>query len=113
MSEVIVVGDDTHGLTDRFGEAGCSVSHLEGWPVGSDLDENGIAEAGALVVTEANLASVIAVAKERNDRVMVVLYSSGRLPPYASAQTDLAVDPALVNPEGVVEAIIDRLAEAP
>ncbi len=113
MSDVIVVGSDEHGLTDRFTAAGLSATHLEGQPIGADLEAGGIEEAGAIVVTEASLATIIAVAKEQNDAISVVLYSTGRLPPYASAQADLAIDPALVDPEEVVSAVVDRLADRP
>lgn len=111
MSEVIVIGSDDHGLTERFEVAGVSAIQLDGRPIGADLDEGGIDAASVLVLTDADLASIIPVAKERNAPIAIVLYSSGRLPPYASAQADLAIDPALVDPDEVVDAVIDRIAE--
>lgn len=112
MSEVIVVGPDEYGLTGRFSDAGVEAVQLDDRPIGSDLTAAGIAEAGALVVTDAGLATLVSVAKEHNDRLTVVFYARGGLPPYASRQADVAVDPQLVTPDELVEAVIDRIASS-
>lgn len=113
MSEVIVVGPDDHGLTEGFVAAGVDAVHLEGHPVGDDLDAAGIANAGALVLTHTGLATLVSVAKERNKRLTAVFYAESSLPAFASRQADLAVDPALVDTDALVEAVVDRLASAP
>lgn len=113
MSEVIVLGVDEHGLTELLAEAGVGATRLDGRPVGADLADAGVETAGALVVTDASLASLIAVARERNADIAVVLYAANRLPPFASAQADLSVDPDLVAPAEIVEAIVDRMAPPP
>lgn len=112
MSEVVIIGSDEYDLTGRFADAGVRAIRLDGQPIGADLEEAGIDDAGAIVLTEAGLATVISVAKERNPALSVVLYAAGRLPPFASRQADLAVDPQLVDPDDVVDAVVDRLASA-
>ncbi len=109
MSDVIVIGSDEHGLTELINQTVLSATHLPGEPIGADLVEAGIEAASALVITNASLATTVSVAKERNDGLTVVFYSRGRLPPYASRQADLAIDPALVDPDEVVDAVVDRL----
>jgi len=48
-------------------------------------------------------ASGIPVAKELNTGVRVVVYTEQSLPDFAAAQTDLAVDPALLDVRVVAE----------
>lgn len=110
MSEVLVVGPDDHGLADRLAAAGVDAHRLDGRPVGADLEGGGIAGAGVFIVTDAGLASLISVAKEHNPDVVVVLYGGGGLPDFAARQADLAIDPRLVDPDEVVDAVVDRLA---
>lgn len=112
MSEVLVLGADDHGLAKRFEAVDVAVAHLDGQPVGADLEAAGIGGADAVVLTETSLSTLIAVAKEHNPDIAVVLYAEGRLPEFATRQADLAVDPALVTPDDLVDAVVDRIAAA-
>lgn len=109
MSEVILLGSDRFELGERFRDASFGVTRLEGFPTGADLEEAGIDDALVLVVTDVNQASLIPVAREQNGSIHVVLYTTDRLPPFASAQADLAVDPSLIGPDDFTEAVIDRI----
>lgn len=109
MSDIILLGSDPFDLGLRLEAASFEVSKLDGYPTGVDLETVGITDALVLLVTDVKLASLIPVAREQNETIQVVLYTDDRLPPFASAQADLAVDPELVDPDEFVEAVIDRI----
>ena len=109
MSDVILIGDDPDDLEARLNERSLTVTMLDGRPIGTDLDAAGIDEATVLLLTDTQNASIIPVAHERNDRILIALYSTDRLPDFVSAQADLSVDPALIDPDSFVEAIVDHV----
>lgn len=97
---VIVAGTDDHAIAAAIESEGHSVSHVDiaNRPA---LEEAGIHEAAVLVLTEVEQATSIAVAKDLNPDLKVVIYSEGSLPDFASRQADMLVDPALLDAETV------------
>jgi 3-deoxy-D-manno-octulosonic acid (KDO) 8-phosphate synthase len=65
------------------------------------LEDAGIHEADVYVLTEMQQATSISVAKDLEEDLKVVVYADGSLPEFATRQTDLMVDPDLLDPETV------------
>lgn len=103
---VVLAGDDSHGLREALDDSEMSLATV---PVvdRSALEAADIASADAYLLTDMSQASTIAVAKDCNPDLRVVVYDDAALPDYAARQTDLAVDPALVDPDAVVESLRD------
>ena len=99
----VVVGPDDDGLGAALADAGEAVSRVEGVPTGDALRAAGADDADLFVLTDVSEATTIAVVKEENPEVRVVVYADESLPAFASGQADLAVDPALLGPETVAE----------
>ncbi|ESP88427.1 hypothetical protein K933_08207 [Candidatus Halobonum tyrrellensis G22] len=103
---MVVAGPDGDGIADALEARGAAVTRLDGVVTGERLDDAGIADATLYVLTDAAEATSIAVAKERNPDVRAVVYSDDALPEFAAAQTDLAVDPALLDADVVAEELV-------
>ncbi|MFB6163109.1 MAG: CTP synthetase [Halococcoides sp.] len=103
---VVLAGRHTNGLQTALGDADCSVEHID-IVDRSALDDADIESADVYLLTDMEQATTIAVAKDCNPDVRVVVYDDAALPDFASRQTDVAVDPALVDPETVVETLTD------
>jgi len=99
----IVAGPDPDGLGDALAEEGFSVTRIEDVVSATTLEGAGVDDAAMLVLTDMDEASGIPVAKELNPDVRVVVYTEQSLPDFAAAQTDLAVDPALLAVDVVAE----------
>lgn len=99
----VVVGPDDDGLGAALSDEGEEVCRVEGVPTGDALRAAGVAEADLFVLTDLTEATTIAVVKEANPGVRVVVYDDGSLPAFASGQADLSLDPALLRPETVAE----------
>lgn len=67
------------------------------------LEEAGVHEAEAFVLTEVAQATSISVAKDLNPDLKVVVYASQSLPDFARGQADLVVDPDLIDAVTVAE----------
>ena len=74
----------------------------------AQLAAAGIADAELLVVTQMADATTAVVARELHPTLRVIAYSGESLPAVATTQVDLAVDPALVSPAGLVDAWVDE-----
>ncbi|PSP94518.1 CTP synthetase [Halobacteriales archaeon QS_4_62_28] len=99
---VVIAGPDETGIAAAVDTAGHTVSKaLIGNRPG--LEEAGIHEADVFLLTDFEQATAIAVAKDLNPEVRVVAYAEGSLPDFASRQTDLVVDPQLLDPAAVAE----------
>jgi len=104
MSETaIVAGPDPDGLGDALASEGFSITRIEDVVSSSTLEAAGIDDAAMVILTDVGEASGIPVAKELNPDVRVVVYSEQSLPEVATRQTDLAVDPALLDVSVVAE----------
>lgn len=99
---VIVAGADGHDIAAALEAEGHTVERVDlaNRPA---LEEAGIHEAGALVLTEVAQATAIPVAKDLNEALRVVVYADGSLPDFARGQADLVVDPDLLEPAMVAE----------
>ncbi|QGN06781.1 CTP synthetase [Halorhabdus sp. CBA1104] len=100
--KVIVAGVDDTEIASAIEEEGHDVTTVD-VGTGESLADAGIAEAETYVLTEMNQATSIAVAKDHNPDVRVVVYAEGSLPEFATRQADLVVDPRLLDPEAVAE----------
>jgi hypothetical protein len=102
MSRAVVVGPDPHGLGEALEAEGYEVARTE---VGNrpGLEEAGILEASVYVLTDLEQATSITVAHDLNPDVRVVIYAEGSIPEFASRQTDLLVDPELLDPAAVAD----------
>ncbi len=98
--KVIVAGDDTYEMADAIEAHGDDVARIDvaNRPA---LEEAGIHEAEVFVLLEVAQATSIAVAKDLNPELKVVVYADGSLPDFARGQADLALDPELFEPSDV------------
>ncbi|MFC4447637.1 DUF7126 family protein [Halorussus aquaticus] len=101
--KAILVGPDEDGLGDALEAEGVELTRIETVANRPALEEAGITDADALVLTETEGATVIPVAKDLNEGVQVVVYTDDDLPDFARGQADLIVDPALLSAEAVAE----------
>ena len=99
----IVVGPDADGLGEALEAEGVEVTRIEEWGTRPALEEAGITEADALVLTVAQGATAIPIAKDINGDVRVVVYAADDLPDFARGQADLIVDPQLLSADAVAE----------
>lgn len=97
---VVIVGADESAIGEAVQDEGHEVTVAD---VGNrpGLEEAGIHEADVFLLTEMTQATAIAVAKDLAPDVRAVVYAEGSLPDFATRQTDLVVDPALLDPEAV------------
>lgn len=100
--QVIIAGPDDAAIANAVENEGhdITIASLGNRP---GLEEAGIHDADVYLLTDMDQATSIAVAKDLNDDVRVVIYAEGSLPDFASRQTDLVVDPNLLDPETVAE----------
>ena len=100
--QVIIAGPDDAAIADAVEAEG---HHVAIAPIGNrpGLEEAGVHDADVYLLTDMDQATSIAVAKDLNDDLRVVIYAEGSLPDFASRQTDLVVDPNLLPPEAVAE----------
>ncbi len=99
---VIVGGTDDHDIAAAIEAAGHDVARVD-VANREALDDAGIHEAVAFVLTEVQQATAIPVARELNDDLRLVVYADGSLPDFARGQADLIVDPDLLDPAAVAE----------
>ena len=101
MDERIVVGgEDERDIAAAITDEGLAVATVDvaNRPA---LEDAGIVEASAYVLTEMEQATSISIAKDLKPDLHVVVYDTGSLPDFASAQADLVLDPKLFEPEDV------------
>ena len=106
----IVSGPDDHGIGEELSTLGAAVSRIEGAVSADALNAAGIDAADHLVLTDVAEATGIAVAKELNPSVTVVTYAARSLPEFVAGVADIAVDPALMDPDVVAAELV---ADAP
>jgi Trk K+ transport system NAD-binding subunit len=100
--KVIVAGTDDHDIATAIADEGHTVERVDvaNRPA---LEEAGIHEIDAFVLTEVEQATSISVARDLNETPRVVVYADGSLPDFARGQADLVVDPELLDPSAVAE----------
>ncbi|QLG61532.1 DUF7126 family protein [Halorarum salinum] len=99
----IVAGPDEDDLGDALEAQDLEVTRLDGVVTGDALRGADVDGAALFVLTDVGEATSIAVAKELNPDVRVVVYARESLPEFAAAQADLAVDPELLEADVVAE----------
>jgi len=99
---VLIVGSDPDRITDPLEAESHTVTVAD---VGNrpGLEEAGVHDADVYLLTEMSQATSIAVAKDLNDDLRIVVYAEGSLPDFASRQADLIIDPNLLAPDAVAE----------
>ena len=99
---VIVAGVDEYDLGHAIEDEGHDVATVDiaNRPA---LEENAIHETDVFVLTEIEQATSIAIAKDLNPDLKVVVYAEDSLPDFARRQADLVVDPRLIDAETVAE----------
>lgn len=107
MTRAVLVGADEDGLGDALTAAGVEVTRVGEAATRPDLEEAGIVDADLLVVTDVEEATTIPIATDLTPDIRAVMYDRAALPEFVSAQTDLAVDPDLLGPEDVAEALAE------
>ncbi|AGN01094.1 CTP synthetase [Salinarchaeum sp. Harcht-Bsk1] len=107
MTTAVLVGPDADGLGDALEDVGVTVTRVGDVATRPDLEEAGILDADLLVVTDVEEATTIPIATDLNPDVRAVVYDRAALPEFVSAQTDLAVDPELLGPADVAEALVE------
>ena len=100
--KALIAGTDEYAIEAPIRAEGHDVTTVE---IGDSdsLEAAGIAAADVYLLTEMSQATSIAIAKEHNPDVRVVVYAEGSLPEFATPQADLVVDPALLDPATVAE----------
>lgn len=98
--QVVIAGPDDAAIADAIRAEGHDATIA---PIGNrpGLEEAGIHDADVYLLTDMAQATSIAVAKDLNEGVRVVVYAEGSLPDFATRQADLVVDPNLLDPEAV------------
>ncbi len=102
---VVLVGPD-RGLVAAFEEHGADVSRVEGVAVRDELEAAGVADADVVVFTDTGEASAVPVARKIAPGVRVVFYTPDSVPEFVTPSADLAIDPALLDPETVVDELV-------
>ena len=103
--KAIVVGPD-RSIVDALEAEGVEVTRIEGLATGDSLAEAGVDDADLLVITNDEEATAIPVATERNPDLKTVAYTTDSMPEFVKGVLDLAVDPALLDPETVAEELV-------
>jgi hypothetical protein len=104
--KAIVVGPD-RGIVDALESEGVEITSIEGVASGESLAEAGVDGADLLVITNAGEATAIPVATERNPDLKTVAYTPDSMPEFVKGVLDLAVDPALLDPETVADELVE------
>jgi len=105
LSTAVFAGPDENGLADALRAEGVDVTVVEGVANRSALEDAGILDADALVLTDVGQATAIPIAKNLNETLRVVAYAEESLPEFVSAQQVLAIDPALLDVATVAEEV--------
>jgi Trk K+ transport system NAD-binding subunit len=106
MSEILIAGDDPDGVGPALEAAGGTASYVAGTADRSALEAAGVADADALVVTDAGLATSVTVALDCNPDLRIVIYTRDSVPEFVKGQAGHIVDPELLDPDTVAEELL-------
>lgn len=104
--KVVVAGGGAADLLAALREEGAEVSTVDGQPNRPALEEAGIHEAGAFVLTDVDHATAIPVATDLNEALTVLVYADASLPDFVTGVTDYAIDPDVLTPAAVAEELL-------
>ena len=99
---VVIAGTDKASISAAIENEGHQVTRVD-IGNGQSLENAGIESADAYVLTEMEQATSIVVAKDSNPDLQVIVYDEGSLPDFATKQTDIVIDPRLIDPPTVAE----------
>ena len=99
----IVAGPDPDGLGDALEAEGLDSARSDGQVSTDALVAAGVDTARLLVLTDTAEATGVALAKSENPAIRAVFYCRQSIPAFAAGQTDLAVDPELLDVRVVAE----------
>ncbi len=107
----VVAGSDEHGLGEELAGLGVEIRRIEGLVTAETLRAAGIGDADYFVLTDVDEATGIPIAKELNPDLFAVTYADRSLPEFVAGVSDLAIDPALMDPAMVAEELTSGAAE--
>jgi len=103
---VIIAGPDEHGIGEEVMALETPVRRIDDVVSTATLTAVDVDTAAYLVLTDAEEATGIPVAKELNPDLTVVTYTDASLPAFVAGVADLAVDPALIGPAVVADELV-------
>jgi Trk K+ transport system NAD-binding subunit len=107
MSRAVIAGGDEDGLGAAIESEGFDVTRIDGLADREALEDAGIDDADVYAITDVVQATSIPVARERNGTLRIVVYARDSLPEFARPLADLIVDPDLIGPGAVADAVAD------
>ncbi|EFW94126.1 hypothetical protein ZOD2009_03245 [Haladaptatus paucihalophilus DX253] len=99
----VIAGPDDGELGRALEAEGVELTAVNGVASRPALEDAAITEADLFVLTDVGQATAIAVAKDVNPDVRVVVYDEQSIPEFARSQADLIVDPNLLDANAVAE----------
>ncbi|APW96433.1 CTP synthetase [Halobiforma lacisalsi AJ5] len=105
-TRAIVAGPDDDAIGPALEDEGVEVTRLEGVVSRPQLEEAGIVDADLYVLTDVDQATTIPIVCDLNDDLRTVVYADRTVPEFVTAQLDLAVDPALIDPSVLAEELL-------
>lgn len=99
--------DDGDALEDALAAEGFDVTRIDGLAGREALEDAGVDDAEVYAITDVVQATSIPVAREHNERLRIVVYARDSLPEFARPLADLIVDPDLLGPDAVADALGD------
>ncbi|SFB70941.1 hypothetical protein SAMN05444422_101374 [Halobiforma haloterrestris] len=105
-TRAVVAGPDEAEIGPALEDEGVEVRRLEGVVSRPQLEEAGIVDADLYVLTDVDQATTIPIVCDLNDDLRTVVYADRTVPEFVTAQLDLAVDPALIDPAVLAEELL-------
>jgi single-stranded DNA-specific DHH superfamily exonuclease len=99
----VIAGPDDGELGRALETEGVELTTVDGVASRPALEDAAIHDADLFVLTDVGQATAIAVAKDVNPDVRVVVYDEDSIPEFARSQADLIVDPHLLDASAVAE----------
>jgi len=99
----VIAGPDDGELGRALEAEGVELTTVDGVASRPALEDAAIHDADLFVLTDVGQATAIAVAKDVNPDVRVVVYDEESIPEFARSQADLIVNPNVLDVSAVAE----------
>ncbi|MFH5799856.1 CTP synthetase [Haladaptatus sp. CMAA 1911] len=99
----VIAGPDDGELGRALEAEGVELTTVDGVASRPALEDAAIHDADLFVLTDVGQATAIAVAKDVNPDVRVVVYDEDSIPEFARSQADLIVNPNVLDVSAVAE----------
>jgi len=99
----VIAGPDDGELGRALESEGVELTTIDGVASRPALEDAAIIDADLFVLTDVGQATAIAVAKDVNPDVRVVVYDEESIPEFARSQADLIVNPNVLDVSAVAE----------